>query len=310
MQLVHGFQESATCRGGFVSIGNFDGVHRGHERILRALVERARSAGVPAVVLTFDPHPIRLLRPAEAPPRLSTLERKAHLLARSGVDVLIAYPTDRALLDLRPEQFFERIVHQELAARGLVEGPNFCFGRNRSGDVTTLRRLCASSGILLEVVPPLEIDGGVVSSSRIRALILEGRIAEAVDLLGHPYRVRGRVIHGADRGRALGFPTANLDGVATLLPKDGVYAGRADYRGESWPAAVHLGPNPTFDETARKLEIHLLDFAGDLYGQELDVDFLARLRDTASFEDAAALRQQLERDLTTVRAVANREVAR
>lgn len=310
MQLFHGFEESAACRGGFVSIGNFDGVHRGHQRILGVLVDRARSAGVPAVVLTFDPHPIQLLRPGQVPPRLSTLERKASLLDRSGVDVVIAYPTDRALLDLSPEQFFEQIVRKELDARGLVEGPNFCFGRNRSGDVTMLSRLCEAFGILLDVVPPLEIDGRVVSSSTIRTLILDGKLAEAANLLGHPYRIRGRVVRGADRGRSIGFPTANLEDVTTLLPSDGVYAGRVDYQGQRLSAAIHLGPNPTFSETGRKLEIHVLDFSGDLYGQELEVDLLARLRDTARFEDVAALRQQLEQDLDAVRAVANRETGR
>ncbi|NOX53093.1 MAG: bifunctional riboflavin kinase/FAD synthetase, partial [Planctomycetes bacterium] len=210
MKLLHGFEAPELYRGGFVSIGNYDGVHRGHQAMVAKLVERARAAGVPAVVFTFEPHPIRLLRPQQAPPSLSTLDRKAELLAACGIDCLIAYPTDWELLRLTPQEFFERIIRTELQATGLVEGPNFFFGHNRAGNVETLRQLCQQADVDLEVVSPLKIGSQMVSSSRIRRLIAEGAIAEAVKLLGHPYRIRGRVGAGAGRGRRLGFPTANL----------------------------------------------------------------------------------------------------
>ncbi|HID22703.1 MAG TPA: bifunctional riboflavin kinase/FAD synthetase, partial [Planctomycetaceae bacterium] len=157
MKLLHGFEAPELYRGGFVSIGNYDGVHRGHQAMVAKLVERARAARVPAVVFTFSPHPIKLLRPNEAPPSLSTLSRKAELLATCGIDCLIAYPTDRELLRLAPEEFFDQIIRNELQASGLVEGPNFFFGHNRAGNVQTLRRLCESAGIELEVVPPLKV---------------------------------------------------------------------------------------------------------------------------------------------------------
>lgn len=310
MHLFHGFEQPERFRGGYVAIGNFDGVHRGHQAMAQRLVERARAARVPAVVLTFDPHPINLLRPEHAPPRLSTLPHKAELLARCGVDCIIAYPTDRQLLELSPSEFFESIVRGRIAACGVVEGPNFFFGKDRAGDVNVLRQLCEAAGISLDIVPPVEVGGRIVSSSTVRRLIESGDVGGAVTLLGHPYRIRGRVVRGAERGRTLGFPTANLDGIATLLPPDGVYAGRTEIGGRVHPAAVHLGPNPTFGEQARKLEVHLLDFAGDLYGQEIDVDLRDRVRGVVKFGGIDELRAQLTQDLARVRQVADAQISK
>lgn len=303
MQLLRGFNDADCYRGGYVAIGNFDGVHRGHQQMIRTLVEQARAADVPAVVMTFDPHPIALLAPGRVPPTLSTLERKAELIASCGVDVLIAYPTDHTLLNLTPEEFFQQIILDRLEAVGLVEGPNFCFGRDRAGDVTVLRELCARSSLQLTIVDAVAGDDvEVVSSSAIRTAIREGRIAAAVAMLGHEYRVTGVVESGARRGAQLGFPTANLGGVQTLLPPDGVYAGRCKIGEQTFAAAVHLGTNPTFAEHVRKLEVHLVDFAGELYGRTLSVDLIDRVRDTMRFESTGALQQQLERDIETVRA--------
>ena len=245
MQLLHGFTAPDVYCGGFVAIGNFDGVHRGHQRMIAALIEQARQQSVPAVVLTFDPHPVALLAPGRVPPSLSTLDRKAELLRDCGVDVVIAYPTDHKLLDLSPEEFFTQVIRSELDARGLVEGPNFCFGKDRAGDVNTLQSLCDRYGLTLTIVEALTADGdAIVSSSAIRRAISEGRIGEAVKMLGHPYRLSGIVEPGAKRGTGLGFPTANFGGVATLLPADGVYAGQCDVDGRTYAAAVHLGPEP------------------------------------------------------------------
>jgi len=212
-------------RGGAVAIGNFDGVHRGHLRIVKLLLERAREVGGPAIVFTFDPHPVRILRPEECPPPLTWTERKAELLAAQGVDKVIAYPTDEQLLGLSAKQFFESIVCESLAARAMVEGPNFFFGHNREGDVEQLGKLTSEAGISLDVVKPYELEGQLVSSSRVRRLIAEGQVALAAQMLSAPYRIRGMVTHGAGRGSKLGFATANLEAVDTLLPKTGVYAG-------------------------------------------------------------------------------------
>lgn len=305
MHIQRGFQNPDQYRGGWVTIGNFDGVHRGHQSMLATLVSRARAEGTPAVVMTFDPHPISLLRPQHTPPALSLLDHKLELFERHSIDTVVVYPTDQALLRLTPDEFFRSIVLGELNAVGLVEGPNFFFGHRRAGNVETLRQLCDAAGRSLDVVPAVTVRGRMVSSSEVRSLVSSGQIAEAVELLGHPYRVRGVVATGAARGRTIGFPTANLESIATLLPPDGVYAGVCTVDETTYPAAINLGSNPTFGESARKFEVHLLDFSGDLYGRTLDVDLLARVRDVVRFGSSDALKQQLKQDLEAVRSLAN-----
>jgi riboflavin kinase/FMN adenylyltransferase len=300
MQLVREIGDGASVAGGFVSIGNFDGLHVGHARIVQRLVESAAGEGVGAVVLTFDPHPIQLLRPESAPPLLSTIEDRALWLGELGVDVLLALPTTRELLSLEAEEFFGQVVVEGLDARGLVEGPNFCFGRDRRGDTDVLRVLCQAAGIGLELVDPASCDGEVVSSSRVRAALAAGDVESAGELLGRAYSVRGTVVAGEGRGRELGVPTANLSRIPTLVPGDGVYAGAVEIAGSRHPAAVHVGGNPTFGEPDRKVEVHLLAFEGDLYGQELTVEFLVRVRGTEEFESVDRLREQLAQDIEAV----------
>jgi riboflavin kinase/FMN adenylyltransferase len=294
----------AAARGGAVSIGNFDGVHRGHVAIIRRLLERAKEVGGPAIVFTFDPHPVRILRPDQCPPPLTWTERKAELLAAHGVDWIVAYPTDEALLQLSAAEFFERIVRSALAARALVEGPNFYFGHNREGTIDRLRDLAAAARISLDVVPPVVVEGAIVSSSRVRELIRSGHVEQAAKLLSAPYRIRGMVTHGAGRGAKIGFPTANLGAIDTLLPGQGVYAGNAWIGDASWPAAINLGPSPTFGDSSIRVEIHLIGLDEPLYGQPLEVDFLARLRDIRPFDSPQALAQQLARDIEAAKRVA------
>jgi len=301
-----------AARGGAVSIGNFDGVHRGHVAIVRRLLERAEAVGGPAIVFTFDPHPVRLLRPEQSPPPLTWTERKAELLAAQGVDWIVAYPTNEALLELSAVAFFDKIVRGALAAKALVEGPNFFFGHNREGNVGRLDELARTAGISLDVVQPVEVGGAIVSSSRVRELVRLGNVEQARELLSAPYRIRGLVTHGAGRGAKIGFPTANLSGVDTLLPALGVYAGRAwvntagrpEADRQCYPAAINLGPSPTFGDAMVRVEVHLLDFNDSLYGQPLEVDFLARLRDIRPFDSPAALVDQLRHDIDEVRRVA------
>lgn len=301
MKLLHGFHDPAAYQGGYVSIGNFDGVHRGHRTMIARLIELARRDGVPAVVMTFSPHPIEILRPQHAPPPLTTIERKAELLAECGVDCVIAYPTDHALLQLTPDEFFQSILLTKLRARGMVEGENFFYGHDRAGNVHTLQAACEAAGMTLDVITPVQLGSRIVSSSVIRRLVAEGDVAEAAELLRSPYQLRGLVTTGAARGRTIGFPTANLIDVATEFPKNGVYAGRVKWQGRWVAAAINIGSNPTFSEHQRKFEVHLLDFHEDLYGQILDVDFITRLRDTRPFASIDELVAQLHKDVAQVR---------
>jgi riboflavin kinase/FMN adenylyltransferase len=302
-------QLPATARGGAVAIGNFDGVHLGHRRIIERLLQRASEVGGPAIVFTFDPHPVRLLRPQECPPPLTWTERKAQLLKELGVDLIVAYHTDERFLQLTARQFFDRIIVDALAAKAMVEGPNFFFGHNREGDVRLLRKLTAKAGMTLDVVEPLEVDGRLVSSSLIRKLVAEGDVATAAKLLTHPYRIRGMVTHGAGRGAQLGFPTANLQAIDTLLPALGVYACRAWIGGQSFAAATNIGSNPTFGEHALKVEVHLIDREIELYGDPLEVEFLAKLREIKPFESKESLVEQLCRDIDEARRIADQRIS-
>jgi riboflavin kinase/FMN adenylyltransferase len=279
-------------------VGNFDGAHRGHARLLQTLSACAR----PAVVVTFDPHPLALLRPEHAPELLTTLPDRAEYLHGLGADHVVVLRTTHDLLQLSAEGFFRRILWEQFAPRAIVEGPNFRFGRDRTGDVAQLEQWCREGGIAFRLVELQTLEGQEVSSSVIRRALSEGRITEANAALGRPYRLRGIVGLGAQRGRTLGFPTANLHQPRTLVPAFGVYAARA----LGYPVAVHIGPNPTFGEGHAKIEAHLIGYSGDLYGQELALEFHARLRDVRRFASVDELREQLQRDIETARQEANR----
>jgi len=264
----------------------------------------AQRLDVPAVVLTFDPHPASIVRPTAAPMALSTPTRRAELLASLGVDAVLVQPTDRQFVTLEAEAFYSEILHGTLRAAAIVEGNDFRFGANRKGDVRLLGELCAADQVVLETVPPVMRDGQPVSSSRLRAMIGEGRVREAAEMLTAAYRVSGLVIEGARRGQTIGFPTANISAIATLLPAPGVYAARAAVAasesaapGTVWPAAVHIGPNISFGENAVSVEVHLIGFTGNLYGCVLNVDFLDRVRDTQKFASTDDLKAQLVKDV-------------
>jgi riboflavin kinase/FMN adenylyltransferase len=290
------------CRSGALAVGNFDGVHLGHAALLTALVRQAHAHSGPGVALTFDPHPLQLLRPGHTPPALTTPAERTRLLLELGADHVVTLHTTPELLRLSAEEFFTEVIRDRFGVRAMVEGLNFGFGRGRAGSVETLGKLCTEARIALTVVPPVQLDGGEVSSSRVRAALLAGDVESAQRLLGRPYRLQGVVGVGQRRGATLGFPTANLNDLHTLAPGNGVYAARARHAEAVWPAAVNIGPNPTFGEDARKVEAHLIGFTGDLYGQPLAVDFVRRLRDTRPFGNAAELVEQLRRDVEAARA--------
>lgn len=286
----------AWVAGGAVTVGNFDGVHLGHRTLLAAARGHAGAIRGPAVVVTFDPPPHQVLHPDSARPPLTTLADRAQLLEAAGADHVLILRTNPSLLALSPEAFFEDVLVRQLGAKAIVEGFDFRFGRGRTGSNATLRTLCTGAGVRFEEVPQLQYQGAPVSSSRIRQALVGGDVAGAAELLSRPYRIRGTVVAGARRGRTIGFPTANLADVTTLVPGNGVYAVRATVDENTWPAAANLGPNPTFGEDARKIEVHLIGFEGEVYGRSMHVEFVTRLRDTRPFAGVHELVEQLKQD--------------
>lgn len=308
MQLIRNIDELGQLpRGGALAMGNFDGVHRGHARIVERLNHWADRVNGPSIVFTFDPPPVRLLRPELAPPPLTWTERKAELLGALNVDVMIAWQTDRQLLQLSYSRFFEDVVQKRIGAAAIVEGPNFYFGHNREGDVKKLAKLCAETNIAFEVVEPESLFGEWISSTRIRNSIAAGDTHAACEMLTQPYRIRGMVVHGEGRGAGLGFATANLDAIDTLIPGNGIYCGIARLgNGKETTAriaAIHIGPSPTFGDDRPQVEVHILDFSESIYGQVIEVDFLNRLRCVERFDNTELLIQQMQADIAQTRLI-------
>ena len=298
----------SRVRGAFVAVGNFDGVHQGHAHLLDRLKARAEAAGTSCLALTFDPPPATFLRPATAPAPLTWLDRRVDLLRGVGVNEVGVFQTGPWLLGLTAREFFDQIIVRQLGAKGMVEGPTFGFGRDRGGDARLLGSWCAAAGLGFEIVAPTRDDGTIVSSSRIRQALGAGEVESAGRMLGRPHRIRGIITHGAGRGAGIGVPTANLDEIDTLIPDDGVYAVQAYLDGSTspLPAACNIGPNPTFGEQTRKVEAHLIDFRGDIYGRSIELDLLARIRPTRKFAGLDDLLAQIARDVATAREVCAR----
>ncbi len=288
-----------------MTLGNFDGVHRGHQALVAEVVAWGRRVAGAAVVVTFDPHPARVLHPGPAKSALMTLEQKAEVLASLGVDRLAVLPFTESLARMPAEDFARRVLRQALGAARVVVGQDFRFGEARAGDVVALARFGESLGFGVSSVSPVEQDGAVISSSRIRDRLAAGEVAVARVLLGRPFYVDGVIVRGDGRGQALGFPTANVATPNETLPRLGVYACRIRLRGgvSAWPAVANLGQRPTFGGGATTLEAHLLGFEGDLYGQEARVEFVDRLRAEKAFSGPEALIEQIRRDADTARRV-------
>lgn len=309
-----------------LTVGNFDGVHRAHQQLLAQAGMFAAHTGGPVTVLSFEPHPLTVVTPAKAPPRLTTPDQKIELLGRYGAQAVVVARSEPALLGLEAEDFVETVIVRRFRPTHVVEGASFGFGRGRKGTPALLEALGPRFGYQTHVVGPvtLEIAPGetvMVSSSLVRRFLLEGQVRRAALCLGRPYVVAGTVEPGLHRGRALGFPTANLAPADQLLPADGVYAGLATIRtvpaagvgrvgetdvagqaaGKAWPAAISIGAAPTFADAPRRLEVHLLNYEGDLYGCGLDVAFNDWLRPQRKFDSVEQLRTQLLEDVRCVR---------
>jgi riboflavin kinase/FMN adenylyltransferase len=288
-----------------VTVGTFDGVHRGHQAVLHEIVARARAAGRASVLVTFEPHPLRIVAPERAPCLLTTPDEKRLLWPLFELDYVDVLPFTEALRRLSPEEFVRRVLIDRWNVGELVIGYDHGFGRDRSGDVDTLRRIGGEAGFAVDVVGPVDEGGAPISSSSARRAVAAADFAAAEAALGRPYGALGRVVRGDGRGRELGFPTANLeiDDPTKCLPPLGVYAVRVEVDGETHDAMANLGPRPTFGEAAPRFEVHLLDWrGGPLYGARLHVAFAARLREVRRFAGPDELAAQLRGDRDDARA--------
>ena len=284
----------------------FDGVHLGHRALIGQLARGAREAGARAIAATFNPLPIQMLAPGAPASALSDVRDRVKLLREAGADAVVVFEFDEAFARLSADEFVNR-VKGACDVRRIVVGPDFHFGRRAEGDVEKLRERGKRDGFVVDVVSPIQVDGAIVSSTRIRNVLLAGDVEAAARLLGRPYNIRGRVVHGAKRGRALGFPTINLAlPKERLLPRDGIYAVWAEMGEGRFKAAASLGVRPTFGAGERVLEAYLLDFSGDLYGEEVEVAFVKRLRDEIAFASPAQLSAQIARDVEDTRGALSR----
>ncbi len=281
-----------------LALGNFDGLHRGHQKIIERVRRSAADRGGVGVVLTFDPHPPRVVRPDKAPPLLMTMAQKIAALERAGAHGVAVVRFTPELSRYTPEAFVRRVLVDWLRVAEVWVGADFLFGHERAGTFSVLRALGGQYGFRTEKIDPVRYKEFVVSSTRIRRLVSEGRVDEAGALLGHHYTIEGEVVTGARRGRELGFPTANLSTDNDLVPPSGVYATTAELDGTRWPAITNIGVRPTFEAAgAVTIETHLLGFDADVYGARLSLSFIQRLRDERRFPDVDALREQIETDV-------------
>jgi riboflavin kinase/FMN adenylyltransferase len=313
MQLVRGRTAITATLGrelrrAAIVIGNFDGVHRGHQALIETARRLADNTGGEVVALTFDPHPARVLAPALAPPLIVSLERRAQLLGEAGVDVVVVEPFTRAFAAIEAEAFGGEVLGRDLRAAHVVVGYDFSFGKGRRGDTAMLGDLGERNGFGVSIVRRVSIHGLTCSSTKVREFVLEGRIEGAAVLLGRPFEITGTVVRGAGRGRGIGYPTANVQGEAELLPKAGIYAARAQLLGDggvvdaSYVAALSVGTNPTFVAGGGlTVEAYLLDFEGDLYGRRLRLQLIERLRDELRFDSIDALTAQIAADVARTR---------
>ncbi|MEU3466307.1 bifunctional riboflavin kinase/FAD synthetase [Streptomyces sp. NPDC006687] len=290
-----------------VTIGSYDGVHRGHQLIIGRAVAKARALGLPSVVVTFSPHPSEVVRPGSHPPILASYDRRAELMAGLGVDALLVLPFTAEFSQLSPADFIVKVLVDKLQARAVIEGPNFRFGHRAAGTVDFLRELGSTYDYGVEVVDLVErgeAGGGVPFSSTLaRKLVAEGDMEVAAEILGRPHRVEGVVVRGAQRGRELGYPTANVETAPhTAIPADGVYAGWLTADGERMPAAISVGTNVQFDATERTVEAYAIDRLGlDLYGKHVSVEFLAYVRGMAKFDSLDGLLEAIADDVKRAR---------
>lgn len=287
-----------SFRNPVLTLGNFDGVHLGHQRIFRRVSEKAKEIGGDSIAYTFEPHPVQILKPERDPFLLLPVAERLRLIGELGIDVAICAPFTREFANLTAEEFVRDILHKQIGVRQVFVGQDTTFGRNREGSVPLLKEFGKRFGFAVEAVGSVEVAGSAISSSRIRRLIRQGDVRRAAELLGRYPLVVGEVIHGRGRGsNKLGFPTANLNTSPVLIPKPGIYAVWAIYEGQKYPAVANLGWNPTFHDREFSVEVHILHFDQDIYGHPLRVEFVERLRDEVAFRGPEELIAQIKKDV-------------
>jgi len=294
--------ESERLINSVLTIGNFDGCHIGHREIFRRTREHARAIGGVSVVYTFNPHPGSVIQ-GNTPQLIFSQEEKIAEIEACGMDYLVIVPFTREFSNMQPEQFIDEVILGRIKAKGVVVGHDFCFGRQAKGDISFLKRISAQRGFFVESVDPVIHQGMVVSSTCLRGMIRSGDVAGAARLLPHPFRLQGPVVHGMSRGRTLGFPTANIRPDKSLLPAYGVYAVQVHLGKQAYPGVANIGDNPTFGDEGVSLEVFIFDFQGDIYGSELMVEFIERLRDEIRFENKGQLIAQIEKDCRDARTI-------
>jgi len=302
MEIIPGSQNIlAPLPHPIVTIGNFDGIHRGHRSIFRQVVQRAHETNGTAVVLTFQPHPVTVLAPEKHPRLLTSFEQKMRLIADCGIDYVICEPFDHRLAGMPAAEFAKTLLADRLHAREIMVGSGFAFGRKREGSITDLTQFGEQLGFAVHVVDPVKADGEVVSSSRIRSLLNAGEVQHVEELLGRPYSLSGPVVEGRQVGTHLGIPTANIRPDEDLALPRGVYAVRVFLDDAAYPGVVNVGVNPTFAGERLNVEVHLLDFNRQIYGREIDIHFIRRIRGEIAFPSPDALVRQIEKDIQTAK---------
>lgn len=286
-----------------LTIGNFDGVHRGHAEIFTHLKQKSLDLGLPSVVVTFEPHPLKVLAPESAPSLITTFEQKSALIEEAGIDCLVVVPFSKEFSLVSAVDFVLNILCRSLGMRHIIIGHDYAFGRGREGTFSTLATLGTQNGFTLEDLPPIGEEGVIFSSSLVRSAVSDGDMDAASRILGRFYQISGTVVHGREVGQSLGFPTANVSTDNELIPSDGVYAVMVSVEGQLVKGACNIGSNPTFGGNKRTIEVFLLDFSGDIYDQRLTVQFVRKLRAERKFTDVDALKCAISDDVAKVRAV-------
>lgn len=280
-----------------LTLGNFDGVHRGHQAIFKKVVERARAIQGTSIAFTFEPHPLKVLAPDRSPKLLNTFRAKMELIADMGIDIAICAKFTSEFAAQDPEDFARKVLHEQIGVKEIFVGYDYAFGKGRGGSIASLRAVGEASGFVVNVVNPVRVNNVIASSSTVREFISTGKVEEAAELLGRYYAIEGEIVHGSRRGHKLGFPTANVRTPNELLPPYGVYAVRAKVDGDSYDGVAAIGVRPTFDTGFFSIEVYLFDFYRDIYGKQMEVSFIRYLREEKKFSDPNALIEQMHRDV-------------